>query len=206
MRMLLALSVLTTALGLAAGPGLAQTDYTPIDTQYIAALGDSSATSGTGAETWGLWAVDPGPRGVRLTGYEALAAAAGKAPAGWTFDAQSWWLEEHGLIMEAPQFPVPPGRYVVTGGREATAVLTVDPPDALGAQTWALDSGATIYDVTHLRCRAAVYTPSQGQSCSPTAAKGSDFPVTPGAAMPAVEGCTQQDYQVLIVIGMVTGD
>ena len=29
------------------------------------------------------------------------------------------------------------------------------------------------------------------------------FPVTPGAAMPPVEGCKKQDYEVLIVIGMV---
>ena len=27
----------------------------------------------------------------------------GVAPAGWTFDAEDWWLEEHGLIMEAPE-------------------------------------------------------------------------------------------------------
>jgi hypothetical protein len=29
-----------------------------------------------------------------------------------------------------------------------------------------------------------------------------DFPVSPGAAMPPVEGCHHQDYAVLIVIGM----
>jgi hypothetical protein len=204
MRALIALSVLAFAAWLPADAARAEADYTPIDTQYIAALGDPGATSGTGAERWGLWAVDPGPRGVRLGKFEALAAAGGKAPSGWTFDAQSWWLEEHGLIMEAPQFPVPPGEYVVTGGREVTAVLTIQPPDANGAQAWALDNGASIYDVTHLRCRAAVYTPDTGQSCTPKAANSGNFPVTPGAAMPAVAGCQKQDYQVLIVIGMVT--
>lgn len=190
-----------SALGLAQA-ATAETVYSRIPTQYIAALGDPTATSGSGAETWGLWAVDPGPRGVRLTGYEALKAAAGKAPAGWTFDESGWWLEEHGLIMEPPRFPVPAGRYVVTGDREVTAVLTIDAPDASGAQAWALDGGATIYGVTHLRCRAAKYEAAAGQSCSPEAANVANFPVPPGAAMPAVSGCVQQDYQVLIVIGM----
>ena len=183
---------------------LADTAYTPIPTQYIAALGDPAATSGTGAEVWGLWDVDPGPRGVRLSSYADLQAAAGIAPAGWQFDAEAWWLEEHGLIMEPPKFAVPPGRYMVTGGRAATAVLTIEPADATGAQAWALDSGASIYDVTHLRCRAARYVPDAGASCSPDSAPAAVFPVVPGAPMPQVAGCAQQDYQVLIVIGMVT--
>ena len=42
-------------------------------------------------------------------------SAGGKAPAGWSWDKNDWWLEEHGLIMEKPDFPVPAGRYVVTG-------------------------------------------------------------------------------------------
>jgi hypothetical protein len=29
--------------------------------------------------------------------------------------------------------------------------------------------------------------------------------MSPGTVMPAVEGCSKQDYQVLIVIGMMTG-
>jgi hypothetical protein len=29
-----------------------------------------------------------------------------------------------------------------------------------------------------------------------------DFPVTPGAAMPAVSGCNKQDYAVLFVLGI----
>ncbi|MEZ5829675.1 MAG: hypothetical protein R3D05_00675 [Dongiaceae bacterium] len=180
------------------------TAFKPIPTQYIAALGAPGATSGTDAQTWGLWRVDPGPRGVRLTSYEVLKANGSVAPANWTFDQTDWWLEEHGLIMERPSFPIPPGRYVVTGGREMTAVLTVHPKGSDGSQQWELDSGATLYDVTHLRCRSARYTPAAGAgSCSPANARMSAFPVEPGAAMPPVEGCSKQDYEVLIVIGMV---
>jgi hypothetical protein len=29
--------------------------------------------------------------------------------------------------------------------------------------------------------------------------------MTPDTVMPAVEGCSKQDYQVLIVVGMVVG-
>ena len=204
MRSLIRAAVL--ALGLVPSSMQAEAHYTPTDIQYIAALGAKTATSGTGAESWGLWAVDPGPRGVRLSGYDALLAAGGVAPAGWSLDPQSWWLEEHGLIMEAPQFPLPPGRYVVTGDREVQAVLTIEPADATGAQAWSLDNGATLYDVTHLRCRAARYVPAAGQSCTPEAVNRSFFPMTPGTSMPLVKDCLQQDYQVLIVIGRVDGD
>jgi len=38
--------------------------------------------------------------------------------------------------------------------------------------------------------------------CSPSNAPTKDFPVNPGAAMPAVNGCQKQDYAVLIVIGL----
>src|SRR4051812_37069487 len=95
-------------------PAAAGTVFSPVATQYIAALGDPASTSGAGAEAWGLWAVDPGPRGVRLSSYATLKAAGGVAPASWTFDGSDWWLEEHGLIMEQPKFPVAPGKYVVT--------------------------------------------------------------------------------------------
>ena len=186
-----------------APPSSAETVVKPIPTQYIAALGDPGATSGIGAEAWGLWPLDPGPRGVRLTSYQTLEAD-GVAPAEWRFDGADWWLEEHGLIMEAPVFPIPAGRYVVTGGRETTAVLTVHAKDNAGVQHWELDQGATLYDVTHLRCRSARYTPAAGGgSCSPAKAQMSAFPVAPGASMPPVEGCNKQDYEVLIVIGMV---
>ncbi|MCX7286099.1 MAG: hypothetical protein NTW20_00670 [Rhodobacterales bacterium] len=186
---------------LAAQVAMAETVMVGGPTQYIAALGDPGATSGTDAETWGFWAVDPGPRGVWSTDFADLLANGGNAPAGWQFDAASWWLEEHGLIMEAPSFPLPAGQYVVTGGRETTSVLTVAAPDAAGRQAWSLADGATIYDVTHLRCRAAVYTAATGQSCTPDKTPTNVFPMDPGRSMPEVEGCSKRDYQVLIVIG-----
>ena len=184
-------------------PLQAEPKFQRIATQFIAALGPSGATSGTDAATWGHWEVDPGPRGVRLRNYEDLKAAAGLAPAGWQFDPAAWWIEENGLIMEAPVFPLSPGAYVVTGGRETTAVLTVSPPDATGAQNWALSDAATIYDVTHLRCRAAVYTPVAGQSCTPDNTPQGRFPMPPAEAMPAIDGCAKREYQVLIVVGMM---
>jgi hypothetical protein len=186
-------------------PGLveAETVFKSIPTQFIAALGDPDAASGTGAESWGLWPQDPGPRGVMLSDYESLKAQGGVAPAQWKFDASNWWLEEHGLIMEQPTFPIPPGKYVVTGGREVTAVLTIHPKGDDGVQHWELDKGATLHDVTHLRCHSARYMPAAGaNSCSPAKAQMSAFPVVPGGPMPPVEGCDKQDYQVLIVIGM----
>ena len=52
--------------------------------QFIAAKGDPDASSGTGAEKWGLWREDPGPRGVYLRDYEKKVAGKGNvAPAGW---------------------------------------------------------------------------------------------------------------------------
>jgi len=183
--------------------GAAQTKFRRISTQFIAALGDPHATSGRNAQTWGLWRLDPGPRGVRLDRYEQLKAANGVAPAGWTFDPADWWLEEHGLIMEPPEFPIAAGRYLVTGDRETVSVLTVNPRAADGSQPWELADGATLYDVTHLRCRSARYTPgSNANACSPTKARMSAFPVAPGAEMPPVEDCSKQDYTVLLVIGV----
>lgn len=185
-------------------PVMAQARYTRIPMQYIAALADPGSKSGSGAEAWGLWIVDPGPRGVRLRNYGALKAAGGLAPAKWRFDDADWWLEENGSIMEQPSFPIAAGKYVVTGDREVTAVLTIHPRDAGGVTRWELDKGATLHDVTHLGCRAARYTPLAGEhSCSPDKASQNVFPVTAGAAMPAVESCKKQDYEVLIVIGMV---
>jgi hypothetical protein len=170
--------------------------------QYIAALGDPNAKSGTGAQTWGLWRLDPGPRGVRLDRYDRLKAS-GVAPAQWKFDSGDWWLEEHGLIMEKPDFPLPAGKYLVTGDREVTSVLTIHPKDKDGNQRWELADGATLWDVTHLGCRSARYTPGAGaNSCSPANARQSSFPVFPGGKMPPVDGCNKQDYAVLIVIGV----
>ena len=180
-----------------------QTKFKRISTQYIAALGEPGATSGSGAQWWGLWPLDPGPRGVKLNRYQSLQEANGIAPARWQFDETDWWLEEHGLIMEQPTIPLPPGKYVVTGARKVTSVLTIHPADSHGDRRWELDQGATLYDVTHLACRSARYTPARaGGSCSPANAKQTAFPVAPGGAMPPVEGCTKQDYAVLIVIGM----
>ena len=180
-----------------------QTKFKRISTQYIAALGDPSATSGNDAQLWGLWPLDPGPRGVKLNRYHSLKEAGGVAPARWKFDETDWWLEEHGLIMEQPTVPLPSGKYVVTGARKVTAVLTIHTADSHGDRRWELDQGATLYDVTHLACRSARYTPAtMGSSCSPANAKQSAFPVAPGGAMPPVEGCTKQDYAVLIVIGL----
>lgn len=190
------------ALAQSARTGGGDTKFKRVPTQYIAALGDADATSGANAQTWGLWRRDPGPRGVDLGDYKRLAAS-GVAPAGWKFDDAGWWLEEHGLIMESPEFPLPDGKYLVTGNRDVSSVLTVDPMDSAGRQHWSLADGATIYDVTHLRCRSALYTPAAGAgACSPAKARPSDFPVTPGAPMPPVAGCNKQDYAVLIVYGV----
>lgn len=184
-----------------------QTKFKRISTQYIAALGEPTATSGNGAQLWGLWPVDPGPRGVRLNRYQSLKEAGGVAPSRWKFNEADWWLEEHGLIMEQPTVPLPPGKYVVTGARKVTAVLTIHPADSHGDRHWEFDQGATLYDVTHLACRSARYTPATPDgSCSPANAKQAAFPVAPGGAMPPVEGCTKQDYAVLIVIGVGVGD
>ncbi len=188
------------ALPVGAFAAVDRSQFKRVPTQYIAALAAPEATSGSNAETWGWWRQDPGPRGVRLKYYDRLEN--GVAPAGWHLDKNAWWLEEHGLLMEAPTFPMPAGQYLVTGDREVTSVLTVHPA-VDGKQRWELADGATLYDVTHLRCRAAVYTPSKaGGSCSPMAAREDDFPVAPGAAMPPVGDCAKQDYQVLIVIGV----
>lgn len=180
-----------------------QTTFKSIPTQFIAALGDPDASSGKGAQSWGLWRKDPGPRGVWLKNYDQLQAAGGVAPAQWKFDNADWWLEENGLIMEQPDFPVPPGKYIVTGDREMMAVLTVHPADENGERRWELDKGAKLYDVTHLPCRSARYTPIAGSnSCSPAKADRTAFRVRPGAAMPEVEGCSKQDYAVLFVIAV----
>jgi hypothetical protein len=199
-------SLISVAFVLSPIAASAEATFARQPTQYIAALGDSAATSGTDAGDWGLWEIDPGPRGVWTRDFAALVAAGGIAPKGWQFDQQAWWLEEHGLIMEAPVFPLPEGQYVVTGGREVVSVLTVEASDVAGLQAWSLANGASIYDVTHLGCRAAVYTPAAGQSCSPEATPTQAFPMSPDKQMPAISGCEKADFQVLIVVGrMVEG-
>ena len=185
------------------GRAKAASTFKPIPLQFIAALADPAAKSGSGAEHWGLWRVDPGPRGVRLSNYEQLLANNNVAPSNWKFDAAGWWLEENGLIMEAPEPGIAPGRYLVTGDRTVQTTLTIHEKDAAGNQRWELGDNATLHDVTHLRCRSARYTPAAGsKACSPAAAPQSQFPVTPGAAMPPVSGCDKQDYAVLFLVGI----
>lgn len=189
----------------AAGGG--ETEFRYIPAQFIAALGDPRANSGSGSQAWGLWRLDPGPRGVNLGNFEALQQAGGVAPDRWKFDSKDWWLEEHGLIMEQPRFPLPPGKYLVTGAREVTTVLTIHRAGKNGDSRWELGDNATLHDVTHLACRSARYTPLDGEgSCSPANAQQTAFPVDPGAAMPPVKGCRKQDYSVLIVIGLPVQD
>jgi hypothetical protein len=105
--------------------------------------------------------------------------------------------------MEKPTFPLPPGKYLVTGDRNMTTVLTILPKDKDGNQRWELTGNATLYDVTHLECRSARYTPStSSNSCSPSNVHAKGFPVNPEVAMPVVNGCHKQEYAVLIVIGL----
>ena len=190
--------------------GADTTKFRRIEPQFIAALGDPAAKSGNGAQSWGFWDKDPGPRACRLDHYPQLKAT-GVAPAQWKFDDKDWWLEEHGLIMEKPTFPLAAGKYLVTGDRETTTVLTVYPKDKNGNQRWELADGANLNDVTHLGCRSARYTPTTSNkpantaaagACSPANAPTKSFPVNPGGAMPAVNGCNKQDYTVLIVVGL----
>jgi hypothetical protein len=168
-------------------------EFKPCRTMFIAALGDPQATAGMGAQDWGLWRIDPGPPGVYLKDFESdLEATNGVAPSGWKFDYADWWVEEYGRIMEPPSFPIPAGRYIVTGDREVTTVLTI-----ASDGSWSLAKGC-LYDVTHLPCRAARY-----KGGSPANARPTDFPVTPGAAMPEITGCSsKQDYAVVFVTGV----
>jgi len=85
------------------------TTFRRVRTQFIAALAAPDAQAGNNAQLWGLWRQDPGPRGVRLDDFDRLLAARGVAPARWQFERSDWWLEEHGLIMEQPELPLPPG-------------------------------------------------------------------------------------------------
>jgi hypothetical protein len=127
-----------------------------------------------------------------------IKAKGGRTRAGWMVNEDNFWIEECGRIMEPPDFPVPPGRYWVTGGRQATSILTIDD----SKDEWGLDTGVRLYDVTHLPCRAARYWPNQTGEGSPAMADLSHFPVQPAAAMPTIKGCTKQDYAVLFVIGV----
>jgi hypothetical protein len=117
---LLAVGSLILAASLQYTSGQDLSKFKRIEPQFIAALGDPGATSGNGAQSWGFWNQDPGPRACKLDHFPQLKAT-GVAPAQWKFDASDWWLEEHGLIMEKPTFPLPAGKYLVTGGNSPTA-------------------------------------------------------------------------------------
>src|SRR6202050_3998675 len=82
-RRLLSMGCLILAAGLqqpvhASGVDLSK--FRRIEPQYIAALGDPGATSGNGAQSWGFWSQDPGPRGCKLDRYDQLKAAGGVEP------------------------------------------------------------------------------------------------------------------------------
>ena len=174
--------------------------------QYIAAdpgMSQSALSEGDGALKWGLWRTDPGSTGVGpgRAAYAALQQS-GVAPSGWRLNASAWWAEEHGLVMESPD-ALAPGAY-------ALAWLNNRPSGFTGAVTltvtgdrWALDSGATLHDVTHLPCRSARYTPERVSmyACTPEELLVAQppFPVTPGASMPHVPGCVATDYAVLFI-------
>eukprot|EP00439_Symbiodinium_sp_Y106_P032290 s1103_g3.t2 len=85
----------------------------------------------------------------------------------------------------------------VERAKPATAGEARGLSDSEGHQRWELADGAKLFDVTHLPCRSARYT---GSGCSPSGAAPADFPVRPGAAMPAVKGCQKQDHAVLFVL------
>ena len=181
-------------------PVRAQVSVRQVKSQYIAVLGDPNATSGVGAETWGFWREDPGPIGVWLSFYKILRRAGNIAPSGWRFDIDDWWLDENGLIMKAPEFPMPAGRYYVTNGEENISLLTVEAPDKDGRQSWFLSDGKTIGDVTHGPCRSARYTPQEGPgTCSPQNVGLDHFPLMSDKQPPEVVGCDRQIYAVLIV-------
>ena len=198
---------LTSALGLmiasASSSLLAQTKIRRIQTQYIATTAPAGATSGNGAETWGIWTVDPGPIGVWLRLYQSLQKAGNIAPSGWKFDINDWWLDENGLIMKSPEFPIPAGQYYVTNGEQHFSLLTIQHPDAAGKQAWSLSNDKTIRNVTHGPCRSARYTPKTGLgTCSPKDANRAAFPLKPGESPPLVRGCNRKQYAVLIVFGL----
>ena len=125
------------------------------------------------------------------------------APVGWRFDIDDWRPDENGLIMKAPEFPMPSGKYYVTNGEEHISLLTVEEPDSDGKQAWSLTDDKTISNVTHGPCRSARYTPEGASgTCSPADANRDVFPLKPGESPPAVSGCNRKNYAVLIVFGV----
>ena len=72
---------------------------------------------------------------------------------------------------------------------------------SISGDEWKLSHGAKLYDVTHLPCRSARYEPLE-ENATPENVNSSDFPVTPGSLMPAVQGCKKQDYWVVFVVAL----
>lgn len=196
-------SAVASLFALRTNPTYAAAKFRRIPNQYIAALAPDNATSGSGAETWGLWREDPGPIGVWLRMYNVLREVGNIGPTGWRFDIDDWWLDENGLIMKAPEFPMPAGQYYVTNGEDNISLLTVDPADTDGKQSWSLTEGKNIGEVTHGPCRSARYTPEgDGGTCTPAKADQEVFPLAPGESPPSVSGCHKKEYAVLIVFGL----
>ena len=81
-RWLLPMASLLLAAGHASGAD--STKFKRIEPQFIAALGDPGSSSGNGAQAWGFWDKDPGPRACKLDHYPQLKAT-GVAPAHWKF-------------------------------------------------------------------------------------------------------------------------
>ena len=135
--------------------------------------------------------------------YEELKARDYVHLAGWRFDVDDWWLDENGILMKHPDFPMPPGIYLVSNGEDKAGLLTVEEPDERGGQAWSLSRETTIADVTHGPCRSARYTPlGEFGSCSPADVDQSIFPLQLGDQPPEVPGCHRTQYAVLIVIGV----
>ena len=86
-------------------------------------------------------------------------------------------------------------RYVVTGDREVTSILTVH-----NDGKWELSKG-TLYDVTHLPCRSALYTPSRRTACVRPQVRRRRLPRDARRADAVRPGLFEQDYAVLFVIG-----
>src|SRR3979409_1375379 len=101
-RWLLSIGSPMWAAGRGSGADLAK--FRRIEPQFIAALGDPAATTGNGAQSWGFWNQDPGPRACKLDHYPQLKAT-GVAPAQWKFDASEWWVGEQGLVHGEPALP-----------------------------------------------------------------------------------------------------
>ena len=77
--------------------------------QFIAANvdptgGGNQQSSGTGADSWGIWTVDPGPRGVQLRDYSKLEKNNGVAPAKWQFENElASWGEDYAAVPSGTQ-------------------------------------------------------------------------------------------------------